>query len=119
MTTYTATFRTDAEYAIREFAADTPEQALTKARRFYKAYADRLLFERYDDSGPVNEIVIVCDEQGHHLAVWLDDDQRLRLAARDLLVAAELVVARWERGDLAGAVRQLDAAIVKAKGGAA
>lgn len=28
-----------------------------------------------------------------------------------LLESAELVVARWERGDLAGAVRQLDNAI--------
>jgi len=29
------------------------------------------------------------------------------------------VVARWEQGDLAAAVRQLDDAIAKAKGGAA
>jgi hypothetical protein len=36
---------------------------------------------------------------------------RLRLAARDLLDAAELVVARWERGDLGEAVRELSAAI--------
>jgi hypothetical protein len=35
-----------------------------------------------------------------------------------LLEAAELVVARWDRGDLAEAVRGLDTAIVKAKGGA-
>jgi hypothetical protein len=43
----------------------------------------------------------------------------LRLAACDLLEAAELVVARWEQGDLAGAVHLLDDAIAKAKGGAA
>jgi hypothetical protein len=43
----------------------------------------------------------------------------LAFAARDLLDAAELVVARWERGDLAEAVRELSAAIAKAKGGAA
>jgi hypothetical protein len=53
------------------------------------------------------------------LAVWHDDDLRLRLAARDLLEAAELVVARWEQGDLADAVRQLDAVIATAKGGVA
>jgi hypothetical protein len=53
------------------------------------------------------------------LLTGLDDDLRLRLAASDLLAAAELVVARWERGDLADAVRELDAAIAKAKGGAA
>ena len=67
--------------------------------------------------GCVNEIVIY-DADDNKLAVWLDDDMRLRLAARDLLDAAELVVARWERGDLAEAVRELDAAIAKAKGGA-
>jgi hypothetical protein len=76
------------------------------------------LFEPYDESAPVNEIAI-WSEQGNDLAVWYDDDLRLQLAARDLLAAAELVVARWERGDLAGAVRQLDAAITKAKGGVA
>jgi FixJ family two-component response regulator len=67
---------------------------------------------------PVNEIAIK-DANDNELAVWLDDDLRLRLAARDLLEAAELVVARWEQGDLAAAVRQLDDAIAKAKGGAA
>jgi hypothetical protein len=65
---------------------------------------------------PINEIEI-NDEHGNELAVWYDDDMRLRLAASDLLAAAELVVARWEQGDLAEAVRRLDAAIVKAKGG--
>jgi hypothetical protein len=44
---------------------------------------------------------------------------RLIAAAPELLCAAELVVARWSKGDLADAVRQLDAAIAKAKGGAA
>jgi hypothetical protein len=36
-------------------------------------------------------------------------------ATPELLEAAELVVARWSRGDLAEAVRGLDAAIAKAK----
>jgi hypothetical protein len=34
MTTYTATFRTDADYAEETFEAATPEQALAKARAF-------------------------------------------------------------------------------------
>jgi hypothetical protein len=42
---------------------------------------------------------------------------RQRLAASGLVDAAELVVARWEQGDLAEAVRKLSAAIAKAKGG--
>jgi hypothetical protein len=118
MTTYTAYFRTDADFATREIKAATPEQALKKARRFYADDPLDLMFESYSDAMPVNEIVIQ-DAADNELAVWLDDDLRLQLAARDLLTAAELVVASWERGDLAGAVRQLDAAIAKAKGGAA
>jgi hypothetical protein len=55
----------------------------------------------------VNE-VLVYDADGNELAAWYDDDMRLRRAARDLLEAAELVVARWEHGDLAEAVRELD-----------
>jgi hypothetical protein len=41
---------------------------------------------------------------------------RLIAAAPDLLRAAETVVSRWEKGDLAEAVRYLDAAIATAKG---
>ena len=118
MTTYAAHFRSDAESATHDFVAATPEQALKKARRFYKAHAHRLLFERYDHSGP-GQRDCHLERPGDDLAVWHDDDLRLRLAASDLLEAAELVVARWERGDLAKAVRALDAAIAKAKRGAA
>jgi hypothetical protein len=37
-------------------------------------------------------------------------------AAPELLEAAERVVSQWEKGDLAGAVRELNAAIATAKG---
>ena len=43
----------------------------------------------------------------------------LRLAAPALLEAAEKVIASWETGDLAAAVRELNAAVDQAKGGAA
>jgi hypothetical protein len=118
MTTYTAYFRTDAEFATCEIKAATPEQALKKARRLYDRDPLGLEFESYYEAMPVNEIAI-NDANNHELAVWLDEDLRLRLAASDVLEAAELVVARWSEGDLAEAVRQLDAAIGKAKGGAA
>jgi hypothetical protein len=118
MTTYTAYFRTDADFATREIKAATPEQALKKARRLYDNDPLDLMFESYDGGMPVNEIAIE-DANDNEVAAWVDDDLRLRLAARDLLDAAELVVARWSEGDLAGAVRQLDAAIANAKGGAA
>jgi hypothetical protein len=88
MTTYTATFRTDAEFATRDFKAATPEQALKKARRFYANDPLDLMFESYDGGMPVNEIVI-ADADHDELAVWRDDDMRLRLAARDVLEALE------------------------------
>ncbi len=50
------------------------------------------------------------------LAVWRDSDLKLRLAAPALLAAARRVTQRWQRGDLAEAVRELAAAIAKAEG---
>ena len=117
MKTYTVNFASDAEFASRDIDADTPDQALTLARKLYEDDPSALWFEPYDGMD-VNEI-LVCDANGNKVAVWYDDNMRLRNAARDLLDAAELVVARWERGDLAAAVRDLDAAIAKAKEGAA
>jgi hypothetical protein len=41
---------------------------------------------------------------------------RVYSAAYDLLQAAEKLIARWEKGDLAAAVRELDDAVYKARG---
>lgn len=43
---------------------------------------------------------------------------RLIASAPDLLESAQKVVARWEQGDLAEAVRELDAVIAEAMGAA-
>jgi hypothetical protein len=119
MTSYRVYLRSDLQWAMRSFEAPTPEQALELARRFAEEQFDELDFESYAGcDAPINEIEI-CDAEGNKLTRWYDDDLRLRLAAHDLLEAAEMVVARWEKGDLAKAVRKLAAAIAKAKGGAA
>ena len=118
MTTYEAIFYTDGDYAIREVEADTPEQALQLARKFYDEQTEDLDFQNRDGGHDLNQIEIL-DGHSDQLAEWLSDDLRMRLAAPELLAAAEKVVARWEQGDLADAVRQLDAAIAKAKRGAA
>jgi hypothetical protein len=116
MTTYRAIFRSDADQAEHDFEAETAEKALALARRYFdEGHADDLYFEPYSDALPVNEIAIYRDYE--ECAVWTKDDLRLRNVASDLLEAAEMVVARWERGDLAEAVRKLDAAIAKAKCG--
>ena len=44
------------------------------------------------------------------------DDGFLMAAAPELLEAAEEVLANWSSGDLAAAVRELDAAVKQAKG---
>jgi hypothetical protein len=127
MTTYTAYFHTDAEWASHEFEADTPEQALALARQFYREDSSRLYFESYDGGMPVNEITI-SDADGEECMAWLDDDLRLSLAARDLLEALELALAalntarRFRVPSLQPDSYQIAAtcckAIAKAKGGA-
>ena len=117
MKTYTAHFRTDADFATREFKAKTPQEALALACEFFDNDPLDLTFASYDGGMPVNEIVIK-DADGNERAAWRDDEMRLRRPAPELLEAAQAVVARWERGDLADAVRDLAAAIAKAKGGA-
>jgi len=91
MPTYTAEFRTDADYATRAFKARSPRDALKKARAFYDERAEELMFESYDGGHPVNEIA-VRDADGGAVALWQDDDLRVRLAAGDMLEALELCV---------------------------
>lgn len=130
MKAYTVDFRTDANYASRRFEAGTPDQALAAAQAFRIEREDELYFESYDCGQPINEI-IVRDEDGDEVALWMDDDLHLRFAATELLTAlegqtgaAQAVIDNWKKGDLAAAVRSLDAwiepardAIRKAKGG--
>jgi hypothetical protein len=83
-----------------------------------------MLFEPYDGM-PVNEIAIK-DDTDDEVAVWIDEDLRLRLAARHLLDALEELVAR-DRADAADSgftddemtwLEDARRAIAQAKGGA-
>ena len=125
MTSYTAYFRTDADYATRPIEADSPEQALVLARQLYDDDPLDLMFEPYDGGMPVNEIAI-HDLDYTELAVWRDEDMHLRLAARDLLDALTDLVER-DRAEAASSgftddeMSWLDdarRAIAKAEGGA-
>jgi hypothetical protein len=123
MTTYTVNFASDAEFASRDFDADTPDQALALARKLYEDDPSALWFEHYDGMD-VNEI-LVYDADGKEVAAWYDDDMRLRLAARDLLDAVkfcamtlyDLEVSK-RKGYITEAIRLAETAIAKAKGGA-
>jgi hypothetical protein len=121
MTTFTAYFRTDAEFASREFEANTPKQALRMARKFLDTNVEDLVFEEYGGGMPVNEIAIK-DQHRDEVAVWYDEELSVRLAASDLLnalegqtAAAQSVIENWATGDLAAAVRTLDASISAAR----
>ena len=118
MTAYTIQFSNHAGWACHDIEAETPDKALALARKLQTEEKLNLCFEPYEIRSDVN-LIVVIDSGGNELAFWYDEDMTLGMAARDLLDAAELVVARWGRGDLAEAVRELSAAIAKAKGGAA
>jgi hypothetical protein len=89
MTTYTAFFRTAAEYAMHDFEANSPEHALRMARAFFDDHDEDLMFEAYDGGLPLDEIEIAGPE-GHAPAVWHSDDLRLRLAAPGMLKALQM-----------------------------
>jgi hypothetical protein len=81
--TYTAYFYTDANYACDEIEAETPEQALAKARQMNDA--DQITsFEFYEQAPPVNYIEIL-DADLNELAHWRDPDLLLRMAAPEML----------------------------------
>jgi hypothetical protein len=124
MASYTADFRTDADYAIHSFKARSPQHALRKARVFYDEHPEELMFTSYDGGHPVNEIS-VRSTGGDEVALWQNDDFRMRLAARDMLDALELCVdclaelARLDDGTPSiSALNQARAAIASAKGAA-
>jgi hypothetical protein len=120
MNTYTVHFRSDRNYADHDIEADTPEQALAVARQLCECgdIYHEAFFDYYDGWAPINEIE-ACDEEGSPLATWYDDDMRLRLAAPDLLTAAEKVLDRWQNGDIGEAIHELAVAVEAAKDGVA
>jgi len=85
-TIYRAEFFTAADYAVRDFEAATPEEALELARRFYDEDCGELDFRSYDDNAGIDQIQI-WDTANGALALWESDDYRLRKAAPELLVA--------------------------------
>ena len=116
MTTYTVYFRSYTAWACGELEAKTPEKALALAQELGADGKLDLLFEPYDVTSNVNEIV-VSDDDGNELAFWYDEEKTLHLAAQDLLDACEMIL------DADGDLYAIDfdmirAAIAKAKGGA-
>jgi hypothetical protein len=98
-------------YAQCEIDADTPQQALAKARG---AIPDEHA-EECDDRYDWNEWrVDTSDSDG--VLMQRDSRARLHAAADNLLLACRMVVERWEHGNLAEAARACRDAIAEATG---
>jgi hypothetical protein len=105
--TYRAEFFTAADYAVRNFDAETPEQALELARRFYEDDLIELDFRSYDDNAGLDQIQIWDSERGT-LASWESNDYRLRKAAPELLAALQLILPHY-----AGLLRAMGSDLTK------
>ena len=120
-TIYRAEFFTAADYAFRNFEAETPQQALELARRFYEDNLVELDFRSYDDNAGLDQIQI-WDSQRGTLASWESDDYRLRQAAPDLHKALEFFFnimrdydSSRRKGYVQLAIEQARAALAKAR----
>lgn len=91
---YRAEFFTPADYAVRDFEAATPKEALQLARDFYDEDPGELDFRSYDDNAAVEQIQIWGGERGT-LASWESDDHRLHKAAPELLAALQLILPHY------------------------
>lgn len=91
--TYRAEYFTAADYAHREFEAETPEHALQLARQFYEEDGD-LDFRSYDNNAGLDQIE-VWDQKTGKRASWETDDYRLRKAAPQLLAALKLILPHY------------------------
>jgi len=117
-TSYMATFHTPAGIATEIFHAPSAEDALQQAREFLQK--DRLSEDQLEPVAEgycVREIIISSCDEGD-LASWMTFDHRVERTGLKLLAAAEAVIASWEKGDLAAAVRTLAAIVEETKGGA-
>jgi hypothetical protein len=99
---YRAEFFTAADYAAREFEAETPEQALDLAHRFYDDDIGELDFRSYDDNATLDQIDIWRTEQCagarrllSRAISWQSDEFRLRQAAPQLRAALALVLPHY------------------------
>jgi len=123
---YEITLRTDCEYATTNIVAVDKNAAMAEAKRLCDEETDTLDWEQYEGNAfPINQITI-RDADGNEVAEWLSDELRASLAGNDLLEALEYffnIMHDYESSQRKGYVKlaldQAQAAIAKAKGGAA
>jgi hypothetical protein len=112
MTLYNVHLYREVHLTYESIEADTAEAAAAIAIDQSVGAADDI------DDCDGETFVAVIDEAGddqYQQSVTIDfEGERLRKAAPELLAACQMVVDRWERGDLAEAVRACSVAIAKA-----
>ena len=96
--------------AVIDIEAETPQEAIAIARRRQDQLLDTA--EECNSRYPWDDFA-AYDDNGNELLHTVDEEARVRDAAPDLLVACQMVVDRWERGDLAEAARRCSAVIAK------
>ncbi len=82
--------------------AETPQQAVAIARKQHDQLLDAAV--ECNPDYPWDQFV-VYDEHCTEVLRVRDDEARIKDAAPALLTACQMVVERWERGDLAEAAR--------------
>jgi hypothetical protein len=89
MTTYIATFSTEAETGSCDIDAENPRQALQVARKTWEVDPDAIDWEHYCERQGLTDITIK-DESEDVLLEWRDPAESVRQAASELLEALEL-----------------------------
>ena len=109
MTKYNVHLYRELRLFFRDIEAATPAAAAAIAREGHTSDADDI---DECDGQDLAALVDVVGDEGFDRSVTIDfEPERTRKAVQALLDAAELVVFRWEKGDLAEAVRLLSRAI--------
>ncbi len=117
LTTFTVHVYREMRLRFDDIEAESPEQAAELAReRHFDEAAD---WSDCEGESLAALVDVHGDEEYAQSRVIDFEPGRLLKTAPKLLSAAEAVIASWEHGDLAAAVRELAEAVAQAKGLAA
>ena len=115
MTTYTVHIYREMRLSYAGIEADTPQAAAIIASGKLTDEADNI---DDCDGEDLSALVDAAGDADYRHSVTIDfAGERARKAARALLDACRLVIARWEQGDLAEAARACQAAVALATDG--
>lgn len=89
-TEFAVTFRTEAEYALTEITAATPEEALQQARQLWEQDASQFDFSSFDELQELQTITVEGPDEDY--LEWRTPEFLLTVAAPDLLDALRQAV---------------------------